>query len=95
MYHKTNPKMTEQTPEQIEHDENMIALLESDTWERAIMFLFEAELASWKKSLLTDPNLTDDRRQAYIMSRRTILSAFRKLYSRHEIETPQWLSEEK
>jgi len=92
---KMNPMINREsnakTAKEIEIEEDITALLESQIWEWAIKTLFKDNLQSAKNALLNNVGLPTDTRVGYIMYRQKVMDSFKALYRKHDIQIPEWL----
>lgn len=92
---KMNPMINREsnakTAKEIEIEEDITALLESQIWEWAIKILFKDNLQSAKNALLNNVGLPTDTRVGYIMYRQKVMDSFKALYRKHDIQIPEWL----
>jgi small ligand-binding sensory domain FIST len=79
------------TAHEIEQEENVVWLLESDVWNSTIKGLFQDNLKSAKNALLNNIGLPTDTRVGYIMYRQKVMDSFKALYRKHNIQIPEWL----
>ena len=92
---KMNPMINREsnakTAKEIEIEEDITALLESQIWEWAIKILFKDNLQSAKNALLNNVGLPTDTRVGYIMYRQKVMDSFKALYRKHDVQIPEWL----
>jgi hypothetical protein len=92
---KMNPMINREsnakTAKEIEIEEDITALLESQIWEWAIKTLFKDNLQSAKNALLNNVGLPTDTRVGYIMYRQKVMDSFKALYRKHDVQIPEWL----
>jgi hypothetical protein len=86
-----NRESNAKTAKEIEIEEDITALLESQIWEWAIKTLFKDNLQSAKNALLNNVGLPTDTRVGYIMYRQKVMDSFKALYRKHDIQIPEWL----
>ena len=86
-----NRESNAKTAKEIEIEEDITALLESQIWEWAIKILFKDNLQSAKNALLNNVGLPTDTRVGYIMYRQKVMDSFKALYRKHDVQIPEWL----
>jgi len=86
-----NRESNAKTAKEIEIEEDITALLESQIWEWAIKTLFKDNLQSAKNALLNNVGLPTDTRVGYIMYRQKVMDSFKALYRKHDVQIPEWL----
>jgi hypothetical protein len=89
-----NPMINrEKTAKEIELEEDITALLESQIWEWAIKTLFKDNLRNAKDALLNNVGLPTETRVGYIMYRQKVMDSLKAMYRRHGVEAPEWLED--
>jgi hypothetical protein len=89
-----NPMINrEKTAKEIELEEDITALLESQIWEWAIKTLFKENLRNAKDALLNNVGLPTETRVGYIMYRQRVMDSLKAMYRRHGVEAPEWLED--
>jgi hypothetical protein len=83
----------EKTAKEIEIEEDITALLESQIWEWAIKTLFKDNLRNAKDALLNNVGLPTETRVGYIMYRQKVMDSLKAMYRRHGVEAPEWLED--
>jgi len=88
-----NRESNAKTAKEIEIEEDITALLESQIWDWAIKTLFRENLRNAKDSLLNNTGLPTETRVGYIMYRQKVMDSFKALYRKNGVEIPEWLED--
>jgi hypothetical protein len=86
-------QVTSKTAKDIDQEEDIVSLLESEVWETTIKILFKENLRNAKDALLNNSGLPETSRVGYIMYRQKTLDALKSLYRKHNIQPLQWFED--